>query len=368
VVLSTYALVRALDERGGWGWWPLYAAASAAVLYTHYTGVFVIGVQTAWAVWVCLARGDRRLLAGLAAAVSLMALAYLPWIPAYVDQEGNDVGILAIDFLHPLNGHTAWENVAKLLVGQPFEPWDDLLGPVGFALLGVAAAALAVGIVATLRDRGALRSLRLRPSEPLLVAALAAATPVGLLLYGVFDSSLYAPRNLLASLPALCLLLGAAVAWARPPLGAVAAGCLIAAVALASAEGLRAEHRRPAFDLTGDYLDREASPRDAVLLLQAAAELFGRNPAMRSLELNLDRPHPFLVSGVAADRERFGRTLGRAARRERLFVVVAPVPGVPESILRERLGPRFRLISERSFAGFAPIRVATYAPVPGGGS
>jgi hypothetical protein len=187
------------------------------------------------------------------------------------------------------------------------------------------------------------------------------ATPVALLLYGIFDTSLYAPRNLLASLPGMCLILGAAVAGIRPPFRTVAAATLIAAVAFAGAEGLRTEHRRPPFDKAGEYLDGAARPGDAVLLLQAGSEFFGRNPALSSLELSMHRPHPFLETGVARDRVHYLATLRRAARHRRLFVVVAPVPGVPESVLREHLGPRFRLISEHSFDGFAPIRVAEYA-------
>ncbi len=368
-VLSTYALLRALEPgQRRWGWWLVFVLSSAGVLYTHYTGVFVLGAQTAWAAWACLAEGSRRRLGELAAATVLIVLAYLPWIPAYQDQHQNKVGILAINFLHPLNWHTAWENVAKLLVGQPFEPWDDLLGARGLLLIGIGLAALAAGWVVNATDPGASIRLRPRPSGLMLVAMLAVATPVALLLYGIFDTSLYAPRNLLASLPGMCLLLGAAVAGIRPPFRTVAAAALIAAVALAGAEGLRAEHRRPPFDEAGAYLDREAGPGDAVLLLQAGSELFGRNPALRSLELSMDRPHPFLATGVAADRARYRDTLRKAARRRRLFVVVAPVPGVPASILRERLGPGFRLVAQRSFQGFAPIRVAEYAPVPGSGA
>ena len=366
LVLSTYALLRALDaERRPWGWWAVFVLASAGVLYTHYTGVFVLGAQTAWAAWACLARRDRARLGELAAATALIGLAYLPWVPAYQDQHDNQVGILAINFLHPLNSHTAWENVAKLVVGQPFEPWDDLLGTPGLVLLGAGLAALAAGLVARAREGGLPRP---GPTGTVLVGALAVATPLALLVYGIFDTSLYAPRNLLASLPGMCLLLGAAVEVARPPFRAIAAAAIVAAVALACVQGLGADHRRPPFDLTGEYLDREAGPRDAVLLLQAGHELFGRNPALRSLELGMQRPHPFLETGVAADTARYRQTLRRAARRSRLFVVVAPVPGVPESVLRERLGPGFRLLSERSFEGFARIRVAEYAPVRGGGA
>jgi 4-amino-4-deoxy-L-arabinose transferase-like glycosyltransferase len=361
VVLSSYALIRAVQaERGALRWWLLFVVASVGVLYTHYTGLFVLVAQAAWAAWACASAGGWRL-RELVLANGVVALAYLPWLPAYADQEGNDIGILTLSLLHPLTGRTAWENPVRLLVGQPFQPWDELLGTVGVALAAVALAALGAGAVSHFRDHPPRALPRLSPSPTLLIAALAVATPLALLVYGIFDKSLYAPRNLLASLPALCLLIGAAVASVRLPFRALAGVCLVAAVGLAAARGLATEYHRPAFNRVADYLDREAGARDAILLLLAGGDPFGRDQNMRSLKLSLDREHPFLVSGIAAERVRFRRTLDRAARRRRLFVIVAPVPGVPEAILRERLGPRFRLLSERSYVGFAPIRVAVYA-------
>ena len=49
-----------------------------------------------------------------------------------------------------------------------------------------------------------------------LVAALAAAAPIGVLLYSGYRASIYAPRNLLASLPGAALLIGALVARVLP--------------------------------------------------------------------------------------------------------------------------------------------------------
>jgi hypothetical protein len=239
--------------------------------------------------------------------------------------------------------------------------------------MALALGAVLTGALARRREQRRRPSLRVSPSGTLLVAALAAATPVGLILYSLYDTSLYAPRNLLASLPALCLLLGAAVAAVRFPFRAVAATCLIAGVALASVHGLDSDHRRPPYNEVGDFLDREAGTRDAVLLLLPGGDTFGRNlvrgtppssriPALHSLELGLHRRHPLLVAAAAVDKQGFGRVLARAAELRRLFVVVAPVAGVPLSILRERLGPPFHLVFSQVYPAYAPIRVAVYQP------
>ena len=50
VLLSTAALLRALDG-GGVGWWVLYGAASCAAMYSHYTAAFALAGQALWALW-----------------------------------------------------------------------------------------------------------------------------------------------------------------------------------------------------------------------------------------------------------------------------------------------------------------------------
>ena len=73
---STYALLRGLEVDSGRRWWVLYAAASAGVMYTHYTGLFVLVAQAAWALW--FHRGRWRAIAVSCAAA---AIAYVPWLP-----------------------------------------------------------------------------------------------------------------------------------------------------------------------------------------------------------------------------------------------------------------------------------------------
>ncbi len=51
VALSTLALLHAVRTRSVW-WWALYAVAVAGAAYSHYTAIFLLAAQAAWALWV----------------------------------------------------------------------------------------------------------------------------------------------------------------------------------------------------------------------------------------------------------------------------------------------------------------------------
>src|SRR5207253_1172569 len=68
-LLSTLALLRALDASPSRWWWAMYAFFSCAALYTHYTVVFVLFAQLAWAAWTH--PGARRWLLGANVAVGV---------------------------------------------------------------------------------------------------------------------------------------------------------------------------------------------------------------------------------------------------------------------------------------------------------
>ena len=76
-------------------WWFLFVIASAALLYTHYFGVFlllaygvcfVIGWLVAWA----RGRPHWRMLAVFALCCLSIALLYLPWLPAMLNRYAVD--------------------------------------------------------------------------------------------------------------------------------------------------------------------------------------------------------------------------------------------------------------------------------------
>ena len=105
--LSALVLVLAVETNRA-RWWIAYGLAVAAVLYTHYTGVFVIGVQGAWA--LLLHRGRWR---GLVLAYLGAALLYLPWLPHVHGDPSN------LKLWGSLTGRSHWEAFLQWAAGSP---------------------------------------------------------------------------------------------------------------------------------------------------------------------------------------------------------------------------------------------------------
>jgi MFS family permease len=174
VTISTLALLRALDGPRR-AWWAVFAVSSCAALWSHYTAVFAIAAQTAWAAWTHRDRVRELAISGAAIVVG-----YLPWLPGFVEQHRNHTAIEFIDLTSPVNVGRAFELPLRTLVGHPFLLLPDAPGNKGFALI---AAVAALAAVAAARRTSALdAAAALRPSaawlrsERTLVAILALAT------------------------------------------------------------------------------------------------------------------------------------------------------------------------------------------------
>ncbi|HKJ35259.1 MAG TPA: glycosyltransferase family 39 protein [Solirubrobacterales bacterium] len=269
--LSTYALLRATDERGGegrgaLGWWVLLWVATTAALYTHYTASFAIVVQALWVLW-----RRRESFPALAGAYLAVAVAYLPWLGEV--GQNPDLAVPAPFGLFDI------EPLGRLLGGHPGEPLGELPGFVGALLLAAAAAVVAYGIFELLR-RATPRGRR-RWSESLLVgagrrpglvllAALAIALPLGLGIYSEIRTPLLNPRNLTGALPYLLVLVGVLTAVIRPPLTALAAGLATLALALGSASVLAGEAQRPQWKAAAELIEAEAEPGSTVVYVSLA--------------------------------------------------------------------------------------------------
>ena len=78
----------------------LHVVCACAALWSHYTALFVIVAQAAWALWV------RRDLPGPCDRAGGIALGYLPWLPGFLQQRENKGGVTVIGEFGPVDPST----------------------------------------------------------------------------------------------------------------------------------------------------------------------------------------------------------------------------------------------------------------------
>ncbi|MEA2333273.1 MAG: mannosyltransferase [Thermoleophilaceae bacterium] len=340
-VASTLALLCALEGRG-WRRWALYALAALGVVYSHYTGVFVLLVQAAWVAW---AHRDRLKQAALAWAA--VVLGFVPYLPFFFEQrdQAADVGI--IEFLGPFTLENLVKSSVTLVAGYPFAPLRDVPGRLALALLALGAC---IGLVSAL-----LRAGRPKPGL-VLIAGLAVATPLGVSLASQVGRDILVARNLSASLPFAALLLGAAAAAARPRLVPLAAALVLAPMAIGVVAAGSDEHRRTPYDDIAQLIDQRARPGDPVLDVSFIQR---SGPLTRTLLTYFEQPHDVFRGGID------DRAAWRQGERSgQVFVVslqVGSLRGQPK--LEPELQRRFRLADSRYYAANFPVAVFVYESV-----
>ena len=341
---SLFFLLRAVERGGVWAW-AAWAVTACLILYTHYTGIYVLLGE---ALWVMVLHPERR--RGLLLAGAGVALAYLPWLPSFFLQS-DDNASNRIDSFAPLSGQSFLRDWLKSIDGHPFIPLRDLPGRTAELVFCVAAGlALAVAVAGRVRARAAGAS---RPNGVSLVAVAALATPVGLLVYSLLAKSVVLPRNMSASIPAAALTLGWALTAAGPRLRVGLTVVALAALCVGTVAVTRDDNRRPPFEDAARFIDAHARPGDAVID-------FFYNPASRvsgrELVVNLKGRYHLYRAGSDDD------AAWRRARESggRVFLVV-PQVGVLRGVPR-RSGPgnRFPLRDYRIYPGFIPLGVFEY--------
>jgi hypothetical protein len=261
VLLSTAALLRALDG-GGLGWWVLYGAASCAAMYSQYTAAFALAAQALWALWAN--PGARRpvIYANLGAAI-----AFLPWISAVVaDFNSPTRGILSSLFPFTLD-HTRY-TLEHFLIGSPygFFPLDEIPGTAALVLLG---AGVAIGVAGLLESRrGVERSLpgERRPRRLSLVAAIAGGVLGGEALFSLVSTDLLGIANLAVAWPACALLFAALLCAGRRSLAIAATALAVVGVGWGSVKMLDARYQRPDFGSAASYILDHSDPPGAVVV------------------------------------------------------------------------------------------------------
>ncbi len=346
---STVVLLQALDSRR-LAWWVLYGAVSAAALYTHYTAVAVLAVQFAWAVWTY-----REQLRDLVLVHTAVVVAFLPWIPGLAEQRRGAQDLDITGAIFPLSIDSFARTTAQLLPGYERQSLGDVPGGTAMGLFGAAVVlGLVGGIVAAVRRRGSPIS-EATPASIALVAGLALATPVCILLYSLFGADIYTPRHLLASLPALALLLG--LLFAALPRVLMVAAVLMAfsALTLGLVRAFDSERSRPPLKEAARFIDVRADPGDPVLeyVFLAYRGLFSRH-----LQINFEQSHPFDQTGfVSGPDPGFWHLVARAPR---LFVVEPWTDPPLRNPLPEDIARRFGVASTKVWPGSVPVAVLEY--------
>ena len=275
-LLSTIALLRAIDH-GGLPWWVAYAAASCAAMYTHYTVAFLLAAQLAWA-FVAHPSARRPLIAANAAA----AVAFLPWLPGLL--EDSDSPTYLYERTRPFDLAVAREELATWAAGHPFLDEVEVNGRLGVWMV-------LSGLV--LGGAGyALRGVRRLSPEAILVLILGAAVPVGAALYSVIGDSVFTPRNLISSWPGLALAVGALLSSGRGPLAVAATALCLGGVGLGAVRVQDADSRRPSYGNAVEFID-EVAP-DGAPIAQFTPVVWG---PQTPLEAALGPPHEFPPGG-----------------------------------------------------------------------
>ena len=259
VVLSTLALVLAL-EGGRRRWWLLYAAAMAAAVYSHYIAVAVLVPQGLWVLWK-----HREQWRPQVAATGLAALAFVPWLPSFLEQAGNSGDeARRIELMSPLTASNFAETWVTGFLGHPYDALAKQPGTAVVVLLvgGIIALVLALafgGARVRAPDRPVPRHVGL-----LLVCAVAA--PVAIVLYSLApDRSFLLARNLIVSVPYAVLLLGWAITMLKPRVAAVAAGAALAVLAVGTVRTVAPERDRVDARSAAHWVDSNA-PAGATLV------------------------------------------------------------------------------------------------------
>jgi mannosyltransferase len=384
VLLSTLALLTALDT-GRRRWWAAYAALSCAVMYTHYTGAFVLLAQALWALWA-----HRESWRPLLAANGIAAIGFLPWLPSYIDDsEAPTTHILEI--IHPFGLELATTDVVRWAVGFPvgfpFRPPGTLPGTGGLLLLA-AGLAIAIGWLGVQPARRGVPASGFRPSpRVVLVVLLAMATPVGAGLYSLVGTDVFASRNLIASWPGTALLFGALVtAVTVPVVRAAAVALVLSAYCIGTVKLFDDDFRRPDYDSVAQFIDSTGQPGDPVVdipvrtggPITALEGAVGERDEVFVLGMQPRLPGPVEINELprigepGLPPESVVRPAVREARGRRLFISVPDgrpaatatqePPRAARVVVRE-LSPGSRLVGARHYPGLIDLSVYRYEGV-----
>lgn len=316
-------------------WWGLYVLAATAAAYSHYTAIFVLGVQAAWSLWICRDHLYTPVLSNV-----VVGVLYLPWLSHI---RGKSLAVIGA--LEPLNAHRVLTDLPRPIVGYPYAALQAIPGTVGLIAI---LCSLAVGAVAVVRHRRAqAEHERPGPGGRWLILALAIATPVGLLLYSMIGTDLWTPRGLYASAPAGALMVGVLLASPRPSVRAAVTAVVLLTLLIGTVRAIGPNYARPPFRSIAAELDRVASPGQAIVTYRSFFD--------QAVQAQFRKPHLVLSASTAAWRRALAGGTAYAILDDdsaQIYAIGTPHPA------------GFRLQSVRHYTGLVWLRVLTYRAQP----
>jgi hypothetical protein len=382
VVVAALALLNAL-RTSQWSWWAVYAVTNCAAAYTHFTSIFVLAALALWAL-LTHPLAWRWIVGSLVLAV----VGYLPYLPV-LNKISSSPGTNLFQALEPLTLHSAAHELAHWAVGHPYVSLAQTPGLVAAALMIGGVGLGAVGAALRLQREG--RGGRAYEGFALVIL-LAAAAPVGVLVYSMVRQSIWDSRNMISSWPAFGLGLAALGVASRGPLRVLTILLLVGGLGLADLSMLAVRVHRPDDQSVAAYLNR-IDPRGGPVIelptpspgpptaMEAALSLAGaatQHPDFRigipTLQ-SLVKAAPYALVPTPRG-ETIAREAAASAGRRPLFLVLpGPVPVSRLETLRNRhihstagalgylgsflgaLPSRLRFAGERTFPGLVPLTV-----------
>jgi hypothetical protein len=323
-LLALWTQLRVI-RRPTMGSWAAYILATSALLFSHYFGLLLIGVQQV--IWIGVLLHARRagerikpLALGFAYSLAVLAMELVPLLVFAHKQYASTAGAAGspAGTFDGLSFYAVVSNIAWALWGYHADGTTQLLAA-GWPLL------LLLSLL--LLGRGGSRQA--------IILTAAAFTPVVILIIvGLFDRQLFEVRYFIVAVPLLFLVIARLVtAWIRKPAARMAVTGLIALSLLAGLVDQQTNDGNPrlyGFRSAIHRIQREAGPRSLLLYeppdMKYVLEYYG--PGLRSRPLRDGAPprragSPVFVLASFQDNQQFfdrtNRIVGQMDFRRKLL-------------------------------------------------
>ena len=341
VLVSTIALLIALERDRELRWWVVYAVAAIAAIYTHYIAALVLVPQAAWALWTHRELARRQIVWH-----GLVVVALLPWIPWFLAQARHSAHeSVRLSSLSPLTPGNAAKTELQSLLGHPYVSPGVVPGLAPLLVLAV----LFGGVLVTLGYqlwREPARSGRAMRGTGSLIVLLAIFPIAAIVVYSLRPhTSLLLPRNVEVGVPYALLVIGWLLTRWQPRTSLALSLVALAALAAGSVKMLSPNYQRPDGAAAARFIDARAPAGAPVIDF----------PGPQGTEFYFRRVHPVLTPA------QFGTSGWSAAAARHLPVFV--------SLLHRggcgRVAPHYRLLVERVWPSI-PLALTVCEYVPAG--